>query len=93
MKQDDVTLRLKNFIRNEVMHDPSEDLDESTPLLEWGILDSLAMVSMIAFIEKEFHVKVPSEKVIPENFDNLRRIAAMVVSLTESTQDRKKKAA
>jgi acyl carrier protein len=88
MSHAEIIESLKNFLRTDIMHDPSEDLDESTPLLEWGILDSLGMISLISFIEKTFKVKVPSEKVVPENFDNLRHIAQMITTV-EATSAKK----
>lgn len=56
-------------------------LAADTPLLEWGILDSLALADLTAFIEERFSLAVPLEAVVPENFRSLDTIAAMLCSL------------
>jgi len=55
-------------------------IDAETPILELGILDSLAMVSLLTFIHTRFGVHVPDEAVIPENFENLGRLASLIAS-------------
>jgi 2-hydroxymuconate-semialdehyde hydrolase len=55
-------------------------IDAETPILELGILDSLAMVSLLAFIQTRFGVHVPDEAVIPENFENLGCLASLIGS-------------
>lgn len=79
---------LTEFIKNEILQDPNEALDEAVPLLELGILDSLAMVNTIAFIEREFKVRIPQDWVLPRNFDNLRHLSEMVLSLRGKEQAR-----
>lgn len=84
----DILGKLTEFTKTEILHDAEEALDESVPLLELGILDSLAMVSVIKFIEKEFHVQVPQECVMPRNFDNLRHLSEMVLSLVNDQREK-----
>src|SRR5262245_33807366 len=61
-------------------------IDAETPILELGILDSLAMVSLLAFIHARFGVHVPDEAVIPENFENLGCLASLIAA--QQTQQR-----
>ena len=56
-------------------------VDGETPLVELGILDSLAMVSMLAFVETQFGVRIPDEAVVPENFETLQTLAALIARL------------
>jgi acyl carrier protein len=59
-------------------------LDESTSLVESGWLDSFAIVEVVAFIEREYRVKLRDEDVIPVNFENLgslRRILGRALSV------------
>ena len=59
--------------------DPSLRNDEA--LLANGILDSLGIVRLAAFIEETFGVVVPDEALLPENFGTVRRVAALVERL------------
>jgi 2-hydroxymuconate-semialdehyde hydrolase len=72
---------LRTFIANELLDGQNSGLDMTTPLLEWGIIDSLAMVSLISFVEKRFQVTVPDEAVRPKNFENLQALTEMLAGL------------
>ena len=77
------------FIANQLVTFTNENLffgldgaiDTDTPLLELGILDSLSMISLMTFIQTEFGVHVPDEAVIPQYFENLGTITALVDTL------------
>jgi acyl carrier protein len=54
------------------------DLAESDSLLEHGVLDSMAIVKLIAFLEERFGVTLTDEEFDPENFETLTAIDALV---------------
>ncbi|MEM6931841.1 MAG: hypothetical protein AAF602_33220, partial [Myxococcota bacterium] len=39
-----------------------------TPLLEWGVLDSMSMLELLAHIEPDLGIPVPDDQVRPEHF-------------------------
>lgn len=61
--------------------DGRASLDDDTPLLEWGILDSLALADLLAFIERRFALRVPIDAVTAGNFGSLGAIAALLAAL------------
>jgi acyl carrier protein len=83
MNSQQVLDTLKNYVANTLLQGQDGGLDAETPLLEWGVLDSLRMVTLMSFIEKEFAVKVPDEEMVPDNFVNLRALAEMVARLAQ----------
>lgn len=52
------------------------DLD----LLEAGIVDSLGLLKVIAYLEDQLHVSVPPEAMVPENFASVHAILQLVRS-------------
>ena len=56
--------------------------DMDTDLIDSGLLDSLAMVSLIAHIETEFSFSVDFEDLDIEEFRTVNRIAAFVARHT-----------
>jgi acyl carrier protein len=64
-----------------MLHGPASDLDGATPLLEWGIVDSLSIVDLVAFIEDRFAVAVLQDHIKPDNFRNLTALAELVTAL------------
>jgi acyl carrier protein len=70
-----------DYIRNEYLDEDDEDdvdLDENTPLISSGIVDSFSMVSLKTFLEKKFDIKLPDEDATPETFDTVSSILQLV---------------
>lgn len=65
---------LENFL---FTSDPGA-LKSNDSFLQKGILDSTSVLELAEFIERELHVKVPDEEMIPENLDSVDRIVAYV---------------
>ena len=61
----------------------AHDLAADEDLLGGGLLDSIGVMSLVFFIEREFGVQVPPEDVTIENFQTLERIAAYVARRRE----------
>jgi acyl carrier protein len=53
-------------------------LKDTDPLLESGVIDSLGVLDLVAFIEEEFKVKVDDEDLVPENFQNIALITSYI---------------
>ncbi len=87
MKQTEILDELKGYISREVLDGKDVGLDESTPLLEWGIIDSMGMANMVSFIQNRFHVEIPDDMILPEHFINLSALSNLVVSLTMGGND------
>jgi acyl carrier protein len=79
MQPSEISEALKGFIIDEILHGDGADLDEDTPLLEWGVIDSLAMVALLGFIQKTFGVRVPDAEVVPRNFHSIAAMQRLVV--------------
>ncbi len=69
---------LMEYIKSEIMRNKSANLDENEDLLSAGILNSLAILQLIAYIEKALGINVPDEDVV---YDNFRSINDLVVYL------------
>jgi len=52
-----------------------------TALIEQGILDSIEILNLVAFIEERFELTLPVEAFVPENFSTPTAIAALVKRL------------
>lgn len=78
MQQDEVITQLRTYFAQDVLGGRDIGLDEATPLLEWGIINSLEIVRLLAFIRAKFAVDVPLYKLTAERFTNLSSIASLV---------------
>jgi acyl carrier protein len=55
---------------------PRDRLDLDTPLFTGGVLDSLAVMELVAFVEAETGLRFGERDIVPENLDSVRRILA-----------------
>jgi len=70
-----------DYIKNEYLdEDEAEDVDlnENTPLISGGIVDSFSMVSLKRFLEKKFEISIPDNEASPEAFDTVTSIMVLV---------------
>jgi acyl carrier protein len=67
---------LVEFVKNEVMRNKNAKLNEDEDLLSAGILDSLAILQLVAYIEDQFGIKVPDEDVVFENFQSINALTS-----------------
>ena len=69
------------YIRNEYIDEDEVDeirLDEHTPLISSGIVDSFSMVSLKRFLEKKYAISIPDEDATPQAFDTVASIIDLV---------------
>ena len=79
---------LEKYIRDEFLDgDSSAELTETSPLLDWGVLNSMNTARLITFAGERFGVNVPPQEVTPANFRDLGSITRMVIGLQEHVRD------
>jgi acyl carrier protein len=60
---------------------PGEDpaqLSDSVQLVKGGILDSIATLKLVSFLEERFHIELQAHEINLDNFNTLPEIAAIV---------------
>lgn len=82
---DELMQEIKNFIMREFLpgEDPDE-LTETTPLISGGILDSIATLKLVMFVEEQYGVSFEPHEVDKENLDNLVSIVRLLRSKNPS---------
>jgi len=76
---DETTQKIKQFIVDEFMPDVSVDeLDSDFDLLTGGVVDSLGLLQVVAWLETEFDVTVDESQLGPESFRTVDAIKAYV---------------
>lgn len=72
--------RLRAFLSDELGATASGPLTNDFPLIENGLIDSLGILEVVQFIEREFGVEVADEDLVLDNFGTLDSIARLVSS-------------
>jgi acyl carrier protein len=85
MERHQIVTRLRDFIDQTLMNGQGHDLSDSTPLFDFGILDSFALFRVIGFIGEEFEVTLPLESLRTEEFESIATIADLVYAHVNAT--------
>jgi len=76
---DEIVEALKTYIHEEFVPDMNPDeLTATTPLMQSGILDSLAAIALGQFIEERFNVSIDPHEVNADNFGTLNQVANFI---------------
>lgn len=76
----DVEASVRAFIEKTFLVDKDKTISTDESLLDSGLVDSTAVVELLTFIEGEFGIQVEDEEVVPENFETIEAIVALVDS-------------
>lgn len=76
---DDIKATVKQYILDEFL--PGEDpnnLADDTPLISGGILDSIATLKLVMFMEEQFGITLAAHEASKEHLDTLTDITTLV---------------
>jgi acyl carrier protein len=74
--------KIRSYIFNHYPAVDAKDLSNHDPLA--GVLDSLAVLGLIGFIEPEFSVRMSPSDLTDENFESIVSISRLVERLSKS---------
>lgn len=73
--------RIREFILSELVQDKSiTSLSESESLIESGIIDSLGIQKLLAFLEEKLSIQITDDDIVPENFETIETIVSLIKS-------------
>lgn len=69
---------IRKFIYEKFPLAKSRKLDDSSHLLEEGVLDSLGVLELVNFLQDEHGIPIEDEDLVPANFASIDAVAAFV---------------
>ncbi len=78
MKDCPIALELRNYIASEILEGQDDGLDNETPLIEWGVINSIEISKLIVRIHRDYKVRIEPREIHPENFKNIIAISSLV---------------
>lgn len=77
--QQEIEKALENFVRENVLA-KGVAITPETMLRDIGV-DSYSVIEMVLFIERQYGVVLPEEKLLPENLKSVRALAACTAEM------------
>lgn len=73
---DDVKERIRGFVLEKFPLARTRRVKDPDELLESGIVDSLGILDLVAFLESDFGLSISDEDLMPENFRSIDSMTA-----------------
>lgn len=71
--------RIREFIKSEVLfEDQSKTIADDEPLLG-GVMDSLALLQLVGFLEEEFGLEIAEDDITADHFRTIADIERLVL--------------
>lgn len=73
--------QIRDFLVDEVGFEGERaELSDDHPLLDAGVLDSLAIVALVEFLEATFEIEIDEDDIVAERFETIGAISDLVDS-------------
>jgi acyl carrier protein len=70
---------IRKFIVKEIAKKEEHmQVSDQENIVETGLIDSLGIMQLVLYLEKEFFIKVKDEDIIPEHFESIDAISAYI---------------
>jgi acyl carrier protein len=75
----DIATQIRDFIAVNLLYsDNGFRYDDQASFLEQGIVDSVGIMELVAFVEDHFQFTVQDEDITPDNFDSVSSLTSYV---------------
>ncbi|MGI5455111.1 acyl carrier protein [Streptomyces sp. CA-249302] len=86
--RDELLTRIRDHIVHELLTDAGDiELAPDTPLLEWGILNSLSTIRLLNHLRQDLGAAVSTSDLVGDNFRDLNSIVALILSADRARQE------
>ena len=76
---DEIKKKLKEYIAENILFSENGyPYQESDSFLEKGIVDSMNVMEIVAYVEDTFEIEVEDLEIVPTNFDSILGISSFV---------------
>lgn len=70
---------VRQYIIENFLFGDTEPLEnDSMSLLDGGIIDSVGVMELVAFLEQDFELTIADEDLVPENLDSVENLTAFI---------------
>ncbi|OGP74753.1 MAG: hypothetical protein A2W09_02850 [Deltaproteobacteria bacterium RBG_16_50_11] len=70
---------IRKFIQHKVAKGKeNREIHDEDNIITTGIIDSLGIMQLVAYIEETFSIKIKDEDIIPDHFESIATISAFI---------------
>ncbi len=70
--------KIRQFILQNLYYAEEAAISDEDSFLETGVIDSMGVMELVAFIQSEFAIDVAQSEIVVDKFDSVRKLANFV---------------
>lgn len=71
--------KIRDFILENFMAGEGEEaLDNDSSFLEKGIIDSMGVLELVAYVEETYGIEIGDDELTPDNFDSVSKLVSYI---------------
>jgi len=70
--------RIREFVQRSAQEHGVSTVGDGESLIQNGVVDSLGIFKLVAFLEETFSIRIPDEEIVFENLESVDRIEKFV---------------
>jgi acyl carrier protein len=75
----DIEARIRDYIARQLLFSEDEfPYADDASFMQEGIIDSLGVMELVEFVQRDFGIQVAQTEVVPDHFDSVAKLAAFV---------------
>ena len=78
---------LQEYIQDEILTGKKRSVSIDQSLIGSGVLDSVRLLQLIAFVEKRFAIQIADAEMMADNFKTIARITTLIEAKRGAAQD------
>lgn len=72
------TQEIREFVISNFLFGDESALQDETPFLSAGIVDSTGILELIMFLEQTYDISVDPDEMIPDNLDSVNKVTRFI---------------
>jgi len=74
-----IETQIREFISQNILFSENGfPYPDDVSFIQEGIIDSIGMLELVAFVEENFQINVVDQEIIPANFDSVNNLAVYI---------------
>jgi len=79
MERISIVEQLRSYFAQDILGGNDIGLDETTPLLEWGLINSIEIARLLKFVRKQFAIDIPTDKLTANSFTDIASLTSLIL--------------
>ena len=84
MSKENIKDEIRVFIKQNIIQDDTAVLNDDTPLISGGVIDSISTLKLVDFLEQKYNIEFQPHEVDRELLDTIDLISGFVLEKMQS---------